>query len=173
MSDPDKFFTTSPSKTKPRKKSLRDDKESKEPDSFSTLYPIYWIRILEVLKERKDLENDYKSNPTKFNTREGNFDDLKFEGLTKTPLTEHLSVKITSSNLQGENFDPVLKMMTDPISQYINAYEDKKKMERFRITLLGELALKQMNNEDILSGYWNLVRKTNLPKKTKVTSGKY
>jgi len=165
MSDREKFFKTTITKTEPRKKQQRTDRKTEESDSFSPLYPIYWIRILEVLQERKEREDDYKSNLKKYQGREGNYEDLEDEGLRKDDLSGKLGLKISNSKIKGADYNEVLSMMLNPVSPYINVHLDHSKRERFRITQFGILALKQTSNDDILSGYWDLIRKTNLPKK--------
>jgi hypothetical protein len=165
MSQGDKFLPTTPTKSEPKKRQQRKESKTEESYSFSPLYPIYWIRILEVLQERKNLEDDYSSNPKTYEGREGDYKDLENEGLGKEDLSSKLGMKISNSKIRGIDYNEVLIIMIDPVSPYINVHSDKSKKDRYRITRFGILALKQISNDDILSGYWDLVKKTNLPKK--------
>jgi len=158
-----------PSKKNPlqkpsRKTSERKNKETKESNSYSPLFPIYWIRLLKVLEIRKKDEDDYKSDPKKHASSEKDYSDLKFEGLKKESLTMKLRNTVNNSGLEAKNYNDVLKLLTDPVAPYVDKYTDKKEKERFRITLLGELALEQIEKDKILSGFWNIVKETNLPK---------
>ena len=127
MSQGDKFLPTTLTKTEPKKRQQRKEKETEESYSFSPLYPIYWIRILEVLQDRKNLEEDYKSNPKTYEGREGNYEDLEEEGLRKDILTSKLGMKISNSKIKGVDYNAILSMMLDLTSPYINVHSDKLK----------------------------------------------
>jgi len=160
-----------PLKKQPHKTSGKKENETKKPDSHKSLNPIYWVRLLGVLSNRKKDEEDYKSNPTRYASSEKNYSDLKFEGLKKDDLTKALAGKVSNSKIRGIDYNDVLELLMDPVAPYVNAYYDKKEKYRYRITLLGELALKQIEKEkdEILSGFWNIVKETNPPKKFRVT----
>ena len=160
-----------PRKKQSRKTSEKKEKEIKESGPYRALDPIYWIRLLVVLSNRKKDEEDYKSNPTRYASSEKDYSDFEFEGLKKDDLTKALAGKVSNSKIRGIDYNDVLELLMDPVAPYVNAYYDKKGKYRYRITLLGELALKQIEKEkdEILSGFWNIVKETNPPKKFRVT----
>ena len=132
----------------------------KESDSYTPLESIYWTRLLEILETRKKEEDDYKSDPKRYTTHEEDYSDFGFEGLMKDALTTKLKEIVSNSGLKSKDYNDVLELLMDPVAPYVNRYPDKNGKFRYRITLLGELALEQIEKDKILSGFWNIVKKT-------------
>ena len=151
------------------KKAVQESSEVSYTKGLPDKYPIYWIRVLLVLDQRKKLEKEYKTNPQLYKTRDEDFSDLEYEGFRQDDLNENLSNIMSNSNIRTIDYRDLFLRMQEESAQYVNSYEDKKGNTRYRITFLGELALKEKDEKSALSGFWEIVDNTQLPGKEKGT----
>ena len=146
------------------KKTTKEKTELPEKFGFSDRYPIYFVRILQILKDRKKFELHYYENPDYYKSKEGNFSDYKFEGYRQDDLNNQLSRKTSNSKIRTVDYRDLLEFMYEPTASYINRYTDKNGIDRYRITLLGESFLQLFEKNKTLEGYGNLIKKTQTPK---------
>ena len=152
------------------KKTIKEESRLRKSHGLSNIYPIYWIRILELLKERKHREEDYKVHPDYYKKLERDFSDLRYKGIRQDDLNVELSERVGNSKLRSIDYRDLLDTMQISSKQYIHTGKDEKTSLRYQITLLGELALKEKNNESALIGFWGIFDKTQLPQKKKGTT---
>ena len=146
------------------KKTTKEKIESKEKLGVSDRYPIYFVRILEILRERKSFEKDFFENPGYWNSKDVDFSDYKFEGYRQEDLNIQLSSRTSNSKIRTLDYRDLLEIMNDPTASYINRYTDENGSDRYRITLLGESFLQFFEENKSLAGFWNLIKKTQIPK---------
>jgi len=168
MSQP-KFFEPTPEViSQPRKTYETTIVETVSP---SNRFPIYWPRILEILKEYEDLEKKFKDDPKWFKTHDIDTADFKHPGMPITRLTKALAQRVSNSDLKKRDYFGLLEIMSHPYSHYIHYYQDKDQNERCYITRFGKLFLEEKENNTIMADYWELVSDASKPRphKGKIT----
>lgn len=147
-------------------------------ESFPDLYPIYFVRILDVLVERDKKEKEYQNNPQIFQgltdkvTYSYSYLDLADHGIRITELKLELAKKVRNQNLKPGDFKPLLEKMMNPDIPYVLCKSDEKNSNRYFVTQLGKEFYKKTKDDDALCGYWEIVAKTQLPYKKILKRGK-
>ena len=165
--------------TKERKSTpLKFSKETEEKSissKFSDRFPIYWIRSLQSLIEQKLIHEEYIKDPKRFESYDGSDEKYyKVEGLGQEQLNIELSNKVhRTSNIDTREFNDLLEHMLNeraPYLTYSKCKEDGKL--RYRIPILGEMAIQRMQEDKVLSGFWDVLARTQ-PPKPKHTSSEF
>lgn len=167
MSDFQADFNSFKSEKEPKSVTEYSHVSNKFEDDVSDLYPIYWIRILKILTERDEFEQQYKVNPHHFEGLGNNHaypnSDLAYHGIRITEFTKELSKIVTNQNLKSTDFKALLEEMMQPDSPYVNFQNDEKGYARYFITTLGKAAYKKTQNDEILTGFWSIIDRTQRP----------
>jgi len=142
--------------------------EKSKVETVSDLYPIYWVRLLKILMSRAGEEVAYSNErqPEGLSEDIGHSyprSDLKYRGIRITELKQELSSMVNNQNLKSENVKPLITEMMLSDAPYINSEQDEKNNQRFFVTLLGSQAYSEISRNGVMSGFWKLVERTQIP----------
>lgn len=155
----------SKSRSTPKKVKIEKEKRKSSTLKERDIFVIYWVRILQLLQDRKFAEEVYKMNIPKIKGFDVDYSDYEVRGINLDNFDRELSSYVYNSSIKTIEIKWLLEKMSDPNRQYIRI-DTNGNAKRLQITYWGEKALEEIKENKLISGFWEIINHFQKPQGT-------